>query len=237
MTERKTAHETAQAMANGKRAQVSAADVSALMDNELTRRECDAALGGFAQDPGLRSTWQRYHLLRTALRREPHYPVAPDLAERIAARLQADPAPLPATPGFAGLRWPASAPDRQLSHRPTAFMRAYKGAAGLALAASVAAVAIIGVRTLTPATAPGTAIAPQAALAPAPTSEPAPVSLAAAPQKSRHGIHWDTAQPEVENNLNAFLVQHSEFTRTSGMGVMSYVRIAGYDTNPERGHE
>ena len=231
MTERKTAQETAQTMAaNKSTARASAADVSALMDNELSRRECDATLGLLADDASLRATWQRYHLMRTALRHEPHYPITGDLAERIAARLDAD-MPAPARRGL-GLRWPARRP--QAAPRP--YSRAYKGAAGLALAASVAAVAIVGVRTLTPVVAPGSAVAPQAA-APAPTAESAPVSLAAAPQKSRRGIHWDTAQPEVENNLNAFLVQHSEFTRTSGMGVMSYVRIAGYDTNHDLNKE
>lgn len=226
MTERETAQESAHAMAVGKSAaKVSAADVSALMDNELARRECDAALGSLTHDASLRATWQRYHLMRTALRHEPHFPVAGDLADRIAARLDADAAP--ARRGLAGVRWP--------SRRRAVFARAYKGAAGLALAASVAAVAIVGVRTLTPAAVPG-GVPPQA-LAPAPAANPTPVSVAAAPQTSRRGIHWDTAQPEVENNLNAFLVQHSEFTRTSGMGVMSYVRIAGYDTNYDHSKE
>lgn len=230
MTERETAQESAHAMAVSKSAaKVSVADVSALMDNELSRRECDAAVGGLAHDASLRATWQRYHLMRTALRREPHFPVAGDLADRIAARLHADPAS--ARRGLAGVRWPSS----RHAVFARAYTRAYKGAAGLALAASVAAVAIVGVRTLTPAVAPG-GVPPQA-LAPAPAANPAPISVAAAPQTSRRGIHWDTAQPEVENNLNAFLVQHSEFTRTSGMGVMSYVRIAGYDTNYDHSKE
>lgn len=204
---------------------ISTADVSALMDNELTRRECDAAVGALAEDESLRATWQRFHLMRTALRHEPHYPVATDLADRIAARLNAG--AVPARRGLAGLRWPSPA------RRGTAYTAAYKGAAGLALAASVAAVAIVGVRTLTP----GAAVPPQATLALAPSTvpatavSPAPVGVAVAARTPRRGTHWDTAQPEVENNLNAFLVQHSEFTRPSGMGVMSYVRIAGYDTD------
>lgn len=220
MTERKTAQAGA---LEGSTAKVSAAEVSALMDNELSGRKCDAAVAGLAQDASARATWQRYHLMRTALRHEPQYAVASDLADRIAACLAAEAVPMPVRPGLAGVRWPSS--------RHAVFARAYKGAAGLALAASVAAVAIVGVRTLTPATIPGAAVPPQAAIAPAPAANPAPVNVAAAPEKSRRGIHWDTAQPEVENNLNTFLVQHSEFTRTSGMGVMSYVRIAGYDTN------
>lgn len=243
MTERKTAQDTARAKAVANSAvagaevakeQVSALHVSALMDNELSRRECAAAVAGLAEDPSLRATWQRYHLVRTALRREPHYPVATDLAARIAARLDESGAPDRRRVGV--LHWPV--------RRHPRFAGVYKGAAGLALAASVAAVAIVGVRTLAPVTMPGTAPSaalPQAAVAPARDSATEPLSvgtsLAAAPKTSRRGIHWETAQPDLENNLNAFLVQHSQFTRTSGMGVMSYVRIAGYDTHPDRGHE
>lgn len=215
-------------MTEQKAAAVTATDVSALMDDELTKRECDATIAGLAQQSDLRRLWQRYHLMRTALRHEPHYPVSADLADRIAARINAglltDTA---AAHVVSRLRWPSRA------RRSAAFGAAYKGAAGLALAASVAAVAIVGVRTLTPAP---TSLAPQAAVAPA-TATPASVAVATAPQKARRGIHWDTAQPELENNLNAFLVQHSEFTRTSGMGVMSYVRIAGYDSNYDHSKE
>lgn len=239
MTERKTAQDTARAKAIAGSAAagvdianepVSALHVSALMDNELSRRECAAAVAGLADDPSLRATWQRYHLVRTALRREPHYPVATDLAARIAARLDEGGAPDRRRVG--GLHWPA--------RRRPRFAGVYKGAAGLALAASVAAVAIVGVRTLAPITMPGTAPSaglPQAAVTPARDSATETLNLAVAPKTSRRGIHWETAQPDLENNLNAFLVQHSQFTRTSGMGVMSYVRIAGYDTHPDRGHE
>lgn len=39
---------------------------------------------------------------------------------------------------------------------------------------------------------------------------------------------------EQENALNAFLIEHNELTPISNMnGIMPYVRIAGYDTNPE----
>lgn len=204
---------------------ISATEVSALMDNELTRHECDNAVAGLARQNDMRRLWQRYHLMRTALRHEPHYPVSADLADRIAARIHTD--AIPAKNIVSRLRWPSPA------RRSAAYGTAYKGVAGLALAASVAAVAIVGVRTLAPISTP---TPPLAAVAPSAVA-PTPVAVATGPRKSRRGIHWDTAQPELENNLNAFLVQHSEFTRTSGMGVMSYVRIAGYDTNYDHGKE
>ena len=42
---------------------------------------------------------------------------------------------------------------------------------------------------------------------------------------------WQSVPNDVEDNLNAYLVEHSEFSPTSGMnGVMSYVRFVGYDS-------
>jgi hypothetical protein len=42
---------------------------------------------------------------------------------------------------------------------------------------------------------------------------------------------WNTVSPDVENDLNLYMVEHSEFTPTSRMnGMMSYVRIVGYDS-------
>lgn len=182
--------------------------LSSLVDAEVTERERDSLLSAMDQDRELRKTWERFHLIRAAMRHELSVTVSPNLADRVAARIQDTPATV------------VSFPRRFLTAR-----RFAKGAAGLAVAASVAALSITGLRLAWP-THPGAQSAP---VAKAPTV-PAPTVVAANP---RRGIHWDTPQPELENSLNAFLVQHSEFTPTSGMGVMSYVRIAGYDSKRE----
>jgi sigma-E factor negative regulatory protein RseA len=89
-----------------------------------------------------------------------------------------------------------------------------------ALAASVAAVAILGVQWFVSSEPPGT---PQQA---------ASARLRQA-DIQRVGLRWDTRQPEVARQLNIYLVEHNEFMPTSGMnGVMSYGRFVSYDNGP-----
>lgn len=183
--------------------------ISALVDAELTPHEVDAALQSVSVDRSLRGTWERYHLMRAAMRNEGLYVVS-DLSRRIAAAVEKD--------AVVPLR------RRELSRHTL-----YKGLTGLALAATVAAVSIGGIRMMWPQ-----ASTPQLATTAPAKSQTTAVATAANP---RRGIHWDTRQPELENTLNAYLVQHSEFTRTSGMGVMSYVRIAGYDSSRPSSNE
>jgi len=45
------------------------------------------------------------------------------------------------------------------------------------------------------------------------------------------GTHWDLNQPQVEQRLNNYLVNHNEHAVMTGMqGVLPYVRIVGYDS-------
>ncbi len=189
--------------------------ISHLMDNELSAREREATLTTVAVQTEARATWGRYHLIRAAMRNE-HSALGADFAERVAARIGAE----SATVVSLGAR---------LTNSGNGIMQ---GLIGLALAASVAAVSIVSLRWF------GTASPAQPQTVAGETVSPPAVAVAQNitadnSTSHRYGIHWDTHQPEVENNLNALLVQHTEFTRTSGMGVMSYSRIAGYDTARE----
>ncbi len=87
-----------------------------------------------------------------------------------------------------------------------------KWVGSVALAASVAAIAIFGARWFATSDAP---IGPQ---------------VASRDEGTLSGTHWDATKPEVAKVLNVYLVQHNEFTPTSGVnGVISYVRVVGYD--------
>lgn len=175
--------------------------ISALSDSELERREWDGALVALGRDRELRQAWDRYHLMRAAMRGELQVVLAPDLADRIVARVVGEPAT------------PARRAAPVIRFRP-------RYAAGLALAASVAAISIYGVRFMWSAAPASPALAAAGAV----PSQPASVAQASVAQT-------DQRQREWENSLNAFLVQHSEYSPTSGMGVMPYVRIAGHDDN------
>ena len=85
-------------------------------------------------------------------------------------------------------------------------------AAGLAIAASVAMVAIFTLQPLSPADAPESSLALQKS--PTAVAVSGPAKVAPAPRQS---------------TLNTYLVEHSEFTPNAGMnGMMSYVHIVGY---------
>lgn len=53
------------------------------------------------------------------------------------------------------------------------------------------------------------------------------------PQLAKQGLtRWQTPQPEMETTLNAFLVEHGEFTSASGMnGLISYAKFVSYDAD------
>lgn len=74
-------------------------EISALVDGETNDIERALTLRGLDKDLALRQVWERYHLVRTALRRELDVMVSPGLSDRIAARLQNEHV-VPAQPGF-----------------------------------------------------------------------------------------------------------------------------------------
>ncbi len=166
--------------------------LSAYMDNELDELETRRLLAALAGDEALRAAWGRYHLAGAVLRREPLAPA--DVAARVAAQLRTQTRPRPA--------WQ---PLVRLTGQ-------------LALAASVAAIAIVGAQWwLKPAGEPPATVAQNAA---------PPVEYLRA-----RGSRWDTNQREKENTLNAYLVEHNEFALTSGVsGMLPYVRVVGYDS-------
>ena len=166
-------------------------NISALLDGEGNDLERERALRALGNDPALRGAWERYHLASAAIRRELDVVVSPDLADRIHKRLQHE----------------TQNDERRRRFAP----RALKYTAGLAIAASVAAVAILNLPPL---------------LSPSATT---PVA--------RHATGKNTVAdarqtpPEQQSALNPYLVQHGEFTPAAGMnGLLSYVRVIGRDS-------
>ncbi|MCR4302560.1 MAG: sigma-E factor negative regulatory protein [Sulfuricaulis sp.] len=100
--------------------------LSALVDNELNDLDERRVLTALEQDAELRNTWERYHLVRSALRQDMDTLLSPEMAKRVAARIEMEPA------NVASFR-------RQ---KITRFVGTF------AIAASVAAIAIAGVQFL-----------------------------------------------------------------------------------------
>lgn len=170
-------------------------ELSALIDNELSELEERRLLKTLAADAGLRDTWGRYHLIRAALRRELDVMSAPGLASRVMAGLTAQ------SPAGAAFVW-----------RPLA-----KVAGSLAIAATVAAVTLVGLQLLQRPDGAGSAVVA--------TSAPAAATVRVG------ATRWDTNQPELERTLNVYLVEHNEFASTGVGGMLPYVRVVGYDSD------
>ncbi len=168
--------------------------VSALTDGELAGDELKRGLDALRQHPELLTSWSRYHLIRDALHSNLEPQLVPDLSQRIATALAQEPVIL--------------APQRP--RRPW-----LRHAAGLAVAASVTGIAIIGLRQFSDDSGPVTIATtePQEYI----RLEQPPATVAANPQVS-NGEH-----------LAPYLVNHNEFAASSGMqGVLPYVRIVGH---------
>lgn len=172
--------------------------ISALVDGEVSALERERVLRELRQDTALRGMWERYHLASTAMRRELDVVVGPGLADRIHDRL----------------RHEHPDQDRGIG-RILASRRTLKLAGGLAIAASVAAVAILNLPPV---------------LSPAATTLAKHLPVRGDSPKT---AVTDARQvlTEQQRVLNPYLVQHGEFTPAAGMnGMISYVRVVGRDS-------
>lgn len=167
--------------------------LSGLVDDELSELEERRVHKALGNDPSLRAAWERYHVIRAALRNELDVPAGAGLPERLSAALAAEPA-------AAAARW-----------RPAA-----RTVGGLAVAASVAALTIVGIQTYR---APQSGAAVVAAKSAAPAERTTRVSA----------TRWSTSEPARERMLNGYLVEHQEASSGGVGGALPYVRIVGYD--------
>jgi negative regulator of sigma E activity len=169
--------------------------ISELLDDELNDLEHYRLMQTLEDNRELRGVWERYHLMRAAMRKELDIMVSPSLADRVGESIRAD-------------RPDAAQPAGRSFHFP----RYTRAVAGLAIAASVAIVAIFTLQPLSPAGVSESTFALQKS--PAAVAVSGPAKAGPAPRQS---------------TLNTYLVEHSEFTPNAGMnGMMSYVRIVGY---------
>lgn len=172
--------------------------LSALVDDELGTAEQALLLRRLAGDDNLCRQFTRYQLISDALRDHLPEQVTPDFHLRVQAALRDEPAPA-AAPAWA---------------RFGAFMMP---AAGLAVAASVAVVAVLSLQTVRQAD-------PQSA-SPTVASAPATTDYIRA-----EGQPPPAVASRPVRDLDAYLVNHHEITVNRGMrGMLPYVQIVGQD--------
>lgn len=202
--------------------------VSALVDGELSRDEVDQLVTVLKEDAGIQTSWRHFHLISDALKNNLPDRVPEDFVKRVSMALESEPV--------------LSNPPPRLNIKPSSF---HAPTIGFALAASVAAIAFLGlgwnslnqpgagsgpavVAEVTPAqTAPTAAPASPAAAAPVTTVS----ALPATSYTQVRGRQWDVAQPDVISKLNGYLISHDQYSLASGVrsGVLPQVRIVGYE--------
>lgn len=181
---------------------VAASQLSALVDDELVDMEIDLVLRRLSRDDDARNRWERYHLISDVM--QGHLPAVldTDFATRIRQAIEAEPLPQPVA-------------------RPLPAW--YKPVTGFGLAASVALIALFGLKlnqtdilqpTAPFAATPSTLFAPTPAL---------PLQTVAAIRPA------DPADEPVEARLNHYLVNHNGYASMSSVnGMLPYVRMVGY---------
>lgn len=182
--------------------------LSSWMDGELPEEEVPLLLKRLEEDRELRLRLQRYQLVRDALKGGLPDMIDYGMADQVDAEIRNEAIAFEegsAVPEERGNRW----------SRPLA---------GAAIAASVAAIAVIGVQIASTPTGSSLTGVPQQAVIQVPTSTQ-PV------QRASFGNGWEVSDPEVARRLNDLLIIHNEHAATTSMqSVPPHVRIVGFES-------
>lgn len=188
--------------------------LSALMDGEAFESDT-GTLNGWSRDEGMRATWGRYHLISDCMHGTlPRY-LYPALANRIAVALRNEPAIL--------------APDA-VTPRPW-----LKPLAGMAIAASVATLAVIGLQ-ISRTESPGAGLGqPVAGRLPASSGGfGGQINLAAGNGAARP-LRPAEQLNRADSQLSRYLINYNEQrSNTAVQGMPPYVRVIaeGQDRQP-----
>lgn len=167
--------------------------LSAIIDGEVEID--DKLLQELHSDADLRSQWQRYHLIRDALDNHLSDTGVADISDRVMAALKDEPTVL-------------APPHKRISQK------IIKQVAGLAVAASVATIAVISVQTTQVADKEGSG---------------ATIARIEQPHIDQSAIAQARLRNQaVQSKLSGYLVNHNEYSVSARMqGMMPYMRIVG----------
>ena len=209
--------------------------ISSFVDGELQGPARGRIVHALYGSPELRRRWARYHLIGDAARKIGPVSGADSIAGNVGAALSGE-----SMVSFKRRPWLVPLP-------------------GLALAASIAAVAILGIRGLDDGGAQSPPVAgaqsppvagaqsppvagasrhEAAAESPLSTDPGSTVSRIASGAVQSAGSEavrrpWSDAAPDAEARLNVYLVNHNEYAGNGVRGVLPYVRIVGYQSMGE----
>jgi len=183
--------------------------LSALVDGELTTRHAVPLVHSIGQDPVLRATWERYHLIGQVLRGERVQVATRGVAATVGERLRSEPTLV--MPGaVVGVR-------SRIWHSPLA---------GAAMAAAVVLLAVFAVPGVNQGPMSGPAL--RADVAGGAPPEPA---VAVGDAEIDHALRrWHTDRDALASKLDVFLVNHQETAPAAGVrGLLPYATLVGYE--------
>ena len=192
--------------------------LSAFADDELRDAARSRIVDALYDDPELRRRWARFHLIGDAMRNVGPVSGAETIAGKVNETLSREQVA------------PIRPRHRRLRIAPLP---------GLALVASISAVAILGIRGFDDGAGPQSmpladASHPEDAASSFVSSPPDAVTRGTADvaaQRASAGanrLQWSDAAPDAATRLNAYLVNHNEYADNGVRGVPPYVRIVGY---------
>lgn len=176
--------------------------VSALVDGQLTAEELDQVLMLINSDDEARQAFIRYQQTSDIL-----HGYTRNLSQDSTSLLAGVSAALRDEPTYS-----KAAPVKSRSKILTFPQTIWKQATGLAIAASVGALTVIAV-----------AQQQQTDVAAVPVASAVPVETTTLVSQ---GNRWTVGEPEVEDRLNNYLVDHNEYAGT--VDVFSYGRVVSY---------
>lgn len=204
-----------------------------LVDNELEQWEMEEALHELMQDSELQARWRNYHLIGEAMRGQLATPVCPDFTARMARAMESEPIHFPV---------PKSNPAS-----PALPSSRTRTAVGFALAASLSAVAVVGVMEMgrsgaaVPVGAQVAMDAPQeqvpavvytftANVSTLPETLPASGALSAMDRASAAGVQTVAATRDLPlaNDLTDYLMNYPRHAANYDKeDTLSYLRLVG----------
>lgn len=192
--------------------------LSSFMDGEL-EQPAGSLLDAVKGDTALQGAWQRYHLIGDCLRGHLPDRINLELSRNIHTAVASEPAIL--------------SPQRPRTFR---LQNVLKPAAGLAIAASVAVVAVIGFQSLSPTDIGSQQHMTGPSLAVSTTPEPAVQYAADRPParvvstEARQAMPVQRQQMDPQYRFNSYLLNHSEYRANTGVQAFTpYVRIVTHD--------
>jgi negative regulator of sigma E activity len=194
--------------------------LSALFDNELSPAESELVIRRVLKDPELRARWERYALIGACLRNEPVRSGSkqPDVAERVRLQLAGDAAPAqesaPEAAGVVRRNWALFG----------------RGALGGSIAAGVAVLSLVAVRSMSPqpaapamqfadvpvATVPAEAVSQPAPAMPAPARPSTAARVAAADSPPPSCTTPVDCAARASSPLLGYVFAHSEVAAFAG---------------------